>query len=75
MSDNMTIVQFLRASGEHWDEDRYTAGADRIEALEAALLRIMAATPANTNSATPDRMASWTKAVAATALDEKASTI
>lgn len=40
MSDNMTIVQFLRASGEHWDEDRYTAGADRIEALEAALRKI-----------------------------------
>jgi hypothetical protein len=37
MSDDMTIVQFLRASGEHWDEDRYTAGADRIEALEAAV--------------------------------------
>jgi hypothetical protein len=36
-SDDMTIVQFLRASGEHWDEDRYTAGADRIEALESAL--------------------------------------
>ena len=44
--------------------------ADRIEALEAALRRIVEATPFSTNSATPQHMASWTKAVAQTALND-----
>lgn len=50
------------------DADLIEAQARRIEELEGALERIRDANPRNTNSATPDRMASWTQAVASAAL-------
>lgn len=46
------------------------ARARRALELEEALERIRDATPRNTNSGTADQMASWTHAVAATALQE-----
>lgn len=44
---------------------------DRLEACEAALERIKAATPNNTNSPTAESMASWTNAVAGCALSQQ----
>lgn len=46
---------------------------DRVEELETAMRRIAEATPNSTNSATAAQMASWTRAVALTAIERALS--
>lgn len=69
MEQQMRPLTLKEAIADHGDHLAKEARV-RIETLEAALRRIVEATPFNTNSATPQRMASWTRAVAATALED-----